>query len=145
MRSANRSPVSSSLQNEVVARKRVLVADDDVDVCALLEQVLRPLCDVTTVHDAETALKFLERDVPYDAIVSDFMLPGISGVEFVARVRGTEGRGRVPILIISGHDASEIGAAARAAGADAFLDKPFTLAQLRAAVGSLLAPPIRFI
>jgi DNA-binding response OmpR family regulator len=43
--------------------------------------------------------------------------------------------------MISGHGACEVGERARAAGADAFLDKPFTLAQLRAVVRRLLRGP----
>ncbi len=131
---------------EDARRKRILVADDDEGVCALLQAVLGPLCDLTVVHDAETALRILaDGAVPgYDAIVCDFMLPGITGLEFIERVRGGEGAGRVPILIISGHGALGVGADARAAGADAFLDKPFTLAQLRGAVALLLESHLRF-
>ncbi len=125
--------------------KRVLVADDDADVCALLRAVLAPLADVTTVGDAESALELLAEQPPYDAIISHFMLPGIRGLEFVRRVREDEQASRVPILMISGHGSLEIGERARAAGADAFLDKPFTLAQLRAAVRHLLrGPRVRF-
>ena len=125
-------------------RKRVLVADDDGDLCALLVAVLEPLCDLTIVHDAETALRYLAGDERYDAIVSDFMLPGITGVELVERIRGAESIEHVPILMISGHGALGIGKEAAAAGADAFLDKPFTLAQLRSAVATLLGPAHRF-
>jgi CheY-like chemotaxis protein len=124
--------------------KRVLVADDDVDVCALLELVLAPLADVTTVHDAEAALSLLATQPAYDAIVSDFMLPGINGVEFVQRVRRDEHVASVPILMISGHGELNVGAQARAAGVDAFLDKPFTLSQLRATIRKLLLPRVRF-
>ncbi|MBD5633390.1 MAG: response regulator [Candidatus Eremiobacteraeota bacterium] len=123
--------------------KRVLVADDDVAVCALLELVLTPMADVTTVNDAESALEALATQPPFDAIVSDFMLPGISGLEFVARVRSDEQDAHVPILMISGHGRL-VGDSARAAGCDAFLDKPFTLAQLRATIGALLGPKVRF-
>jgi CheY-like chemotaxis protein len=115
-----------------------LVADDDDDVCALLRAVLAPIASVTTVGDAETALELLAEQPPYDAIISDFMLPGITGLEFVRRVRDHERVRRVPILMISGHGSLEVGERARAAGADAFLDKPFTLAQLRAVVHHLL-------
>jgi CheY-like chemotaxis protein len=124
--------------------KRVLVADDDVDVCALLQIVLAPLARVTVVHDAESALNLLAVEKPYDVIISDFMLPGIDGLEFVERVRSGTHAERVPILMISGHGALGVGERARAAGADAFLDKPFTLSELRATIGSLLAPRVRF-
>jgi len=104
----------------------------------LLRVALRPLAEVTTVPDAEAALALLANDSAYDAIISDFMLPGISGLGFVERVR-RERRSRVPILMISGHGALGIGDRARAAGVDAFLDKPFTLAQLRGTVVTLLS------
>ncbi|MBC5800696.1 MAG: response regulator [Candidatus Eremiobacteraeota bacterium] len=116
--------------------KRVLIADDDAAVCALLRVALGPLAEVTTVADAEAALALLANDSGYDAIISDFMLPGISGLEFVQRLRA-ECR-RVPILMISGHGALGIGERARAAGVDAFLDKPFSLAQLRGTVVAML-------
>jgi CheY-like chemotaxis protein len=122
--------------------KRVLVADDDAAVCALLETVLAPLATITSVSDAEAALALLATEPPFDAIVSDYMLPGIDGVEFVRRVRCREREGRVPILMISGHGRL-VSDSAKAAGCDAFLDKPFTLAQLRATMVALLGPKAR--
>jgi CheY-like chemotaxis protein len=121
--------------------KRVLVADDDTAVCELLHVVLSPLADVTVVYDAESALEALASQPAFDAIVSDFMLPGINGIEFVQRVRKDERDARVPILVISGHG-SAVGDSAREAGADAFLDKPFKLDQLRAMVRGLLGPRV---
>jgi two-component system phosphate regulon response regulator PhoB len=123
-------------------QKRVLVADDDAAVCALLHVVLTPLADVTVVNDAESALEALASQPPFDAIVSDFMLPGINGIEFVQRVRKDEREPRIPILVISGHG-SAIGDSAREAGADAFLDKPFALDELRAMVRGLLGARVR--
>lgn len=121
----------------------MLVADDDAAVGALLHTVLSEIADVTVVADAESALVRLAEDEPYDAIISDFMLPGIDGVEFVERVRNDEGRTHVPILMISGHGANDVSARAKAAGADQFLDKPFRLQDLRAVVSAMLAP-VRF-
>jgi CheY-like chemotaxis protein len=117
-------------------RRRALVADDDGDVCALLTLVLQPICDVTAVHDAESALGLLTDGVLFDVIISDFMLPGMSGLEFVQRVRRHQGA-RTPILMISGHG-QIVSDRARAAGVDAFLDKPFTLSQLRATLAHLI-------
>jgi CheY-like chemotaxis protein len=126
------------MEQRAEPRKRVLVTDDDADVCALLSLVLKPACDVTTVHDAESALALISTEPAYDAIISDFMLPGLNGVEFVARVRSDESIHHTPILMISGHGALGVGDRAREAGADAFLDKPFTLAQLRTTLSRLL-------
>jgi CheY-like chemotaxis protein len=137
--------VNSCAGLEADAPIRVLVADDDSGVCALLERVLAAFGSVTTVHDAESALALLATQPLYDVIVSDFMLPGIDGLEFVERVRRDEKAAGVPILMISGDASEDVGERARAAGADAFLDKPFTLAQLRATVDALLGPRVRFV
>ncbi len=117
----------------------MLVTDDDADVCALLTHVLEPLAEVVSVGDAEAALALLGSGAAFDAVISDFMLPGLDGIEFVARVRRDAARTRLPILMFSGHGAREISARARAAGADVFLDKPFAIAELRAAVMALFA------
>ena len=115
-----------------------MVADDDVAVCSLLKLVLKSMASVTAVEDAETAFELLQREPPFDAIVSDFMLPGISGLEFVSRLRAEPRTRATPIVMISGHERHAIDERARAAGADAFLYKPFTLAQLRSTIGDLL-------
>jgi CheY-like chemotaxis protein len=115
-----------------------LIADDDADVCALVTRVLLPTFQVVTVHDGESALDAMANDVPFDMVISDFMLPGINGIEFVTRVRSRERFSHTPILMISGHDRCGVGDRARAAGADAFLNKPFTLTQLRKTVDGLL-------
>ncbi len=119
-------------------RHRVLVADDDPAICMLIETVLRrgPY-EIKCCGDGESAILALDREGPFDMMICDFMLPGISGLDLIERVRSSEW-GQVPILMISGH-ASQVTERARAAGADLFLNKPFTLSQLRNAVASLTA------
>ena len=120
-------------------RKRVLVADDDADLCALLVRVIEPLASVLTVHDGEAALEAVGTE-RFDAIVSDYMLPGISGLELIRLLRAKPPTKATPILLISGHDRGTLVERAREAGADAFLGKPFTLQQLRQAIAGLLGP-----
>lgn len=120
--------------------KRILVADDDAAICALLERVLSCSASITTVADGESALRVLASDPRYDMVISDFMLPGMDGLALVARIRSLPRNGHTPVLIISGHARCGLEDRARAAGADAFLDKPFTLAQLRATIVDLLNP-----
>jgi CheY-like chemotaxis protein len=114
-------------------RARVLVADDDVDVCSLIAGVFRRKCLVTVAHDAEHALSIMTREDPFDVIISDYMLPGVSGLEFITRVRSEPIWSQTPIIMITGHGVS-LKTRAMTAGADGFLSKPFTLEQLRAAV-----------
>jgi DNA-binding response OmpR family regulator len=117
---------------------RVLVADDDPEICTLIKTILRSASfEVQVCTDAESALVHLQRDKPYDILISDFMLPGISGIELITMVRASPATARIPILMISGHSNYAMDARAKSAGADHFLNKPFTLTQLRSTVTAL--------
>ncbi len=118
---------------------RVLVADDDPEICTLIKTILRNATfEVTVCSDAESALVHLQRDkVGYDILISDFMLPGISGIELITMVRANPATTKIPILMISGHSNYAMDARAKGAGADHFLNKPFTLSQLRSTVTAL--------
>jgi DNA-binding response OmpR family regulator len=117
---------------------RVLVADDDPEICTLIKTILRNASfEVEVCSDAESALVHLQRDRAYDILVSDFMLPGISGIELITMVRANPQTAQIPILMISGHSNYAMDARAKSAGADHFLNKPFTLTQLRSTVTML--------
>jgi two-component system phosphate regulon response regulator PhoB len=117
---------------------RVLVADDDPEICTLIKTILRGASfEVQVCADAESALIHLQRDKSYDILISDFMLPGISGIELITMVRASPQTAKIPILMISGHSNYAMDARAKSAGADHFLNKPFTLSQLRSTVTAL--------
>lgn len=118
---------------------RILVADDDPEICTLIKKILtKGPFRVVACNDAESALVHIQRDAAYDMLISDFMLPGISGIELIAQVRQNGATARMPIVMISGHSNYGMDARAKAAGADAFLNKPFTLSQLYSTVQQLL-------
>ncbi len=120
---------------------RVLVVDDDAAICMLIKTILKngPF-NVTICNDAETALVYLQQPDAFDVIISDFMLPGISGIQLIERIRSKQTTKLTPIVMISGHNNYAMDERAKKAGADAFLRKPFTLSQLRLTISSLLAP-----
>jgi CheY-like chemotaxis protein len=123
---------------------RVLVADDDPEIRTLIKTILnKGPYEVMLCADAESALLCIKRDAPYDILISDFMLPGISGIELITQVRLNRATATLPIVMISGHNNYAMDSRARSAGANAFLNKPFTLSQLRTTVQSLLADPLQ--
>jgi CheY-like chemotaxis protein len=122
---------------------RVLVADDDPEICTLIKTILsKGPYEVTLCNDAESALVHMQHDAPYDILISDFMLPGISGIELITQVRQNHATSNMPIVMISGHNNYAMDARAKSAGANAFLNKPFTLSQLRTTVQQLLTDPL---
>jgi two-component system phosphate regulon response regulator PhoB len=119
---------------------RVLIADDDPAICMLIETILKKgPYETVSCSDAESALDTLAQQDPFDIIVCDFMLPGISGLDLIERVRADARTRSLPILMISGHTTYAMDGRAKNAGANLFLNKPFSVSQLRAAVESLIA------
>ena len=120
----------------------MLIADDDPAICTLIETVLKKgPYQMEVRNDAESALVAIDRDGPFDIIICDFMLPGISGIDLIERLRADARTRETPILMVSGHTNYAMDGRAKNAGANLFLNKPFTISQLRAAVNTLLSNP----
>jgi two-component system OmpR family response regulator len=115
---------------------RLLLVEDDAKMAAL---VRRGLTENGTAIDVaakgEDAL-WLARAHDYDAIVLDVMLPGLDGFATCASLRA---RGVwAPVLMLTARDAVEDRVAGLDAGADDYLIKPFSLAELRARLRALV-------
>ena len=102
---------------------RILVVDDDLALCELVRAALElEGIEVDEAHHVVEADKIVMERVP-DAIVLDIGLPGIDGLFYCARLRENPATCRVPIIAISGSE--NAGESAIAAGANAFVHKPF--------------------
>lgn len=127
------------MQTENVTR--VLIVDDDADICMFVACVLGASSDVEVFHSVEAAVRRLDLAPPFDLVLCDYRLPGSNGLALIEQIRAHVDpvTAAVPIVMMSGNADPELDVQARAAGADRFLDKPFTLMQLRWTVGSVLA------
>ena len=81
------------------------------------------------------ALEILKSNAPYDLVVFDNDLPGLSGLELVLRIQSIPHRRRTPVIMLSGSDCE---AEAWRAGVKAFLRKPEGVEQLPSTVKRLL-------
>lgn len=126
-----------------MAEGRILVIDDDPAQAVLITKVLKSAPYTFTVcNDAESALVLLNGPQPFDLIFCDFMLPGISGLQTVEYIRGSKMGKTTPIIMMSAHGGGyEVGVRAKAAGANAFMAKPFTASELRRTMGEVLGLP----
>ena len=114
---------------------RILVIDDDVELCSLVSEYLQPEgFQVESVHDGERGL---ERALSGDhlLIVLDVMLPKINGFEVLRRIRRTS---RIPVLLLTarGEDVDRI--VGLEIGADDYLPKPFNPRELVARIRAIL-------
>ena len=111
--------------------ERVLVVDDEVQITRVLRAALSAQgYDVRAANDPEEALRLFEEWLP-DLVVSDLMMPGISGVELCRRVRL---KTRTPIIVLSVRNQEHAKIEALDAGADDYVTKPFSIQELLARV-----------
>ena len=123
--------------------QRILIIDDDVRLCRMLEQYLaQGGYDVTSRHTAEEGLAEQRRRMP-DAVILDLMLPDASGLDVCTRLREAGG---VPILMLSARGEATDRIVGLELGADDYLPKPFEprelLARLRTILRRGAAPPL---
>lgn len=118
-----------------VRRARVLVVDDDEDMCLLVEIVLaRAGMDVTRSMDGGDAVRRLEHEA-FDAVVLDIMIPDVDGWEILDRLRHRAGTPVVVLSVLA--DPSSVRRGLRS-GASSYLPKPFQPAELVSRVRSVV-------
>lgn len=116
----------------------VLIADDEADHRELMTLVLHRLgYDVVTAGNSGTALDLLTAG-GIDAVLTDVRMPGVSGIELCRIIRGSPAIATTPVLVISADVHRHQIMTALHAGADDFLPKPFSRAQLGARLEVLL-------
>jgi two-component system, OmpR family, response regulator RegX3 len=114
---------------------RILVVDDEPAIVDAVTYALRASgFEVDTFGDGESALEAARRD-GYDVLVLDVRLPGLSGIEICRRLRSESD---VPILILTAMDAEVDRVLGLEAGADDYVTKPFSVAELVSRVRAIL-------
>lgn len=116
-------------------RYTVLIVDDDTNVLTSLKRVARGLRELR-LETAKTIDEALERAAATrpDVAIVDLLLGSESGVELVARLKA--GWPAMKIAAVSGAASRTLVRAASKAGAEAYLEKPFTIAQVAEVVGA---------
>jgi diguanylate cyclase (GGDEF)-like protein len=117
---------------------RVLVADDDADILALVQMTLElDGYDVEAVGDGQAALDSVLADPP-DIVLLDVMMPGLDGVEVVRRLRASGATAAVPVLLLTARGLSADRVEGLTAGADDYIVKPFDSDELLARIRTTL-------
>ncbi len=117
----------------------ILVIEDDAFMAALLTFLFeRERMHVRCLADGRAALEQLAHAPEVDAVVLDLMLPQVSGMEVLARLRGQALWAEVPVLVLSALDGDAEEAQALRAGANDYLSKPFDPQVLSARLARLL-------
>jgi DNA-binding response OmpR family regulator len=128
--------------------RRILVAEDDYEMCILLVDALR--ADGYDVIEAEDGRQLMDcidalrgrvvrgRFFDVDLIISDIRMPGMSGLEMLAQLRSMDRQ--TPVILITAFGDEATHAKAYRLGAGAVFDKPFDIDGFRAFVRQLVPP-----
>lgn len=122
--------------SEGATSPKILVCDDDLAVRRLLSFNLgRAGYRLDTADTGERALELARTEAP-DVVLLDLMLPGISGLEVLERVRREQPE--VKVIVLTGHGSVETAVEAMKLGAQDFLTKPFDMERLAIALRNAL-------
>lgn len=111
--------------------KRLLVVDDSKLMRDMVSACLRPLGNVA-FEFASTGLEAIERLslASFDLVVLDLNMPDVGGIEVLEFVRAQDHLAKLPILVVTTRGDDDNRTKIMAAGASAFLPKPFTPPQI---------------
>lgn len=108
----------------------VLIAEDEANIAESLSFILeRAGCSVSHAADGESALAMVRSDKP-DVLVLDVMLPSLNGFDVLKTIRTDETIGNLPILMLTAKGQAQDRQTADKLGANAFVTKPFSNAEI---------------
>lgn len=116
----------------------ILVVEDEPAIQALIATNLRRHGhDVVTAIDAEAATRQINAALP-DLILLDWMLPGMSGIDFARRLRADPRTRAVPIIMLTARGEERDKVTGLETGADDYMTKPFSPRELLARIQAVL-------
>lgn len=125
-------PRASSRPPPKGSKKKVLVVDDEPDIRKMIRKILEERGhEVVEADRGKLALQMVKLEAP-DLVILDAMLPEVHGFDIAKRIRGSSRYGHIPIVMVSAvYRGWRIAQDAKQSyGVDAFIEKPFKVAEL---------------
>ena len=127
----------STEEAAALPRARVLLVDDNADMRDYVARLLRERWIVDTAADGASALAMAQENPP-DLVLTDIMMPGLSGFELLQQLRSDARTRVIPVIFLSARAGEEARVEGLQAGADDYLAKPFSARELMARVSTHL-------
>jgi DNA-binding response OmpR family regulator len=119
-------------------KKKILVVDDEITTCYLLENFLSDY-QIVTKNSGSGALIWLENNLP-DLIITDIQMPEMNGFELLKEIRLKGFTKHTPIIMLSGNTESKERVKCYKYGAQDYLTKPFNPEELKEVAKKNLYP-----
>ena len=118
--------------------KKVLVVDDNPEIRYAIKESFFTEFDIITADNGKNCFRILESEIP-DLILLDIMMPEMNGWEVIKRLKDSDRLKDIPIIIITARS-DEVVEKAGQFYADDFIEKPFTIHDLKRRINNILYP-----
>ena len=129
-------PVGTAETVTVPDKKRILLVDDNSEIVAFLADALSEHYSCLKAYDGESALELLQKEAA-DLVIVDYMMPGMSGLDFVKKLRREVKFSDLPVIMLTAKDDEQTELESIRAGIDAFFPKPFSLHKLQLRIAQI--------
>ena len=119
-------------------RYSVLLVEDSPDMLNFLARQFSSTCNVFTASDGNEALTVLKNN-NISLIISDVMMPGMNGMELCRKVKSDVEFSHIPVILLTARTDSDSKVQGMNIGADAYIEKPFSMDFLKACAGNLVS------
>ena len=118
-------------------RLKVLIVEDNRELRETLSARLSEWYDILTAPEGRTALNLIE-EKEVDIVVSDVMMPVMDGFELCRSIKGQLAYSHIPVILLTAKVTLEAKSEGMESGADAYVEKPFSIRQLRGQIDNLI-------
>ena len=125
------------LWKDIEGKPRLLIVEDNMEMRYYLKEILGEKLAITEAGNGMEALDLLKQFTP-DLIISDVMMPGMDGQEFITRLKSSESWNKIPVIMLTALAAKEDQLKMLAIGVDDYIVKPFNAEELKIRVYNLL-------
>ncbi len=125
-------------------QKIILLIDDNKEIVELLNEKLKDDYQILKAFDGEEGRKLATKHIP-DLIISDIMMPGISGTELCRDLKNNLSTSHIPIILLTAKGSEQDEIRGLNTGADDYISKPFKMSILQARIHSLIENRIKLI
>ena len=119
-------------------RQRILIVEDNDELRDFMCHSLNDQYAVVCAADGAYALKMLENEGVVDLIISDVMMPRINGLELCKRIKNDPAYSHIPVILLSAKVDQAVKIEGLEQGADIYVEKPFSMDQLKAQISSTI-------